>query len=375
VALALVQPQEGSKRAACASCRYDFELFSGTVRTTTSQALTVGDGPLAAAGRAAGTLLGRAPAAAVHELDVVSPGGAARTFRVGTPGADVPAGVGQRVTLACAAPSGLDGLAGVARAKRERGLAGKLLPARPPRTAPGEPLEVTNHATGAATRLVRAPALSGGDGGGGLARWLPTLALMAAAGEGASALVDPALPALLLSGAALVTGASAVANVLLLPRLAQLPASALTLEGVRQELLQQHAALCARAAAQADDAADDVRNLGRLWQLEAKMAIVGDPALYAARLSRVRAAREGVGARLGGRLSLLARLTRVAAMIEIEVELDTNVAAAELAGGAPGGMADELSTLAEAAELAELADAWRNNAAASDEVERLLREV
>jgi hypothetical protein len=62
-------------------------------------------------------------------------------------------------------------------------------------------------------------------------------------------------------------------------------------------------------------------------------------------------------------------------MIEIEVELDTNVAAAELAGGAPGGMADELSTLAEAAELAELADAWRNNAAASDEVERLLREV
>jgi hypothetical protein len=224
------------------------------------------------------------------------------------------------------------------------------------------------------TRLVRPPTQQGEDGLPSAVRWLPTLALLTAAGEGGAALIDPALPMLLLGGAAVVSTASAVANAVLLPRLAQLPAAALTLEGMRQELLQQHAALCARASAQAAAAADDVRNLSRLWQLEAKMAIVGDPGLYAARLERVRLARDGVAVRLSGRLGLLARLARVAAMIEIEVELDTNIAAAELAGVA-AGIADEIATLAEANDLEELTDAWRNNAAASDEVERLLREV
>ena len=160
----------------------------------------------------------------------------------------------------------------------------------------------------------------------------------------------------------------------MVPRLAQLPAAALTLESMRQELLQQHAALSARATAQANASAEDVRNLGRLWQLEAKMSIVGDPELYAARLQRVRSVRDLISTRLGGRLSLLSRLARVAAMIEIEVELDSNVAAAEFAGAA-AGIADEISSLAENADVTELADAWRNNAAASDEVERLLREI
>jgi hypothetical protein len=375
IALALVQPQEGVKRAACSVCRYDFELFSGTVRSASSQASAVQDGPLALAARAAASLLRTGtPAAAAHELDVVTPGGTERTFRVGTPGPEVPASVGQRVTVACAAPDELGDLTGVARSKRDRGIVGRLIPARPPRTAAGEPLEVTNHSTERVARLVRAPPASGTEALPSASSWVTTLLLLTAAGEGASALVDPALPLLLLGGAAAVSTASVAVSSVVLPRLAQLPAAALTLESMRQELLQQHAALCARAALQADAAAEDVRTLGRLWQLEAKIAIVGDAQLYAARLQRVRAAREGIGARLGSRLSLLSRLARVAAMIEIEVELDTNVAAAEFAGAA-AGIVDEIVGLSEAAELAELADTWRNNAAASDEVERLLREV
>ena len=373
-ALALVQPQEGLKRAACATCRYDFELFSGTVRNITSSAITADDGPVAVVARAATSLFGQQPASAVHELDVVTPDGVARTFRVGTPGPDVPAGVGQRVTVACAAPDSLDNLVGVARSKRDRGLVGKLIPARPPRTAGGEPLEVTNHTTETVNRLVRPPAVPGVGAAAAANNWVPTLVMLTIAGEGASALIDPALPALLLSGATAVTVASAVANSVVVPRLAQLPAGALSLESMRQELLQQHAALSARATAQADAAAEDVRNLGRLWQLEAKMSIVGDPELYAARLQRVRSVRDLISRRLTARLALLSRLARVAAMIEIEVELDSNVAAAEFAGAA-AGIADEIATLADNADVAELADVWRNTAAASDEVERLLREI
>ena len=57
-------------------------------------------------------------------------------------------------------------------------------------------------------------------------------------------------------------------------------------------------------------------------------------------------------------------------MIEIEVEMDSDVAAAELRGAAEG-ISDEIARIQEAESLNE---EWMMQAAASDEVERLLRE-
>ena len=67
-------------------------------------------------------------------------------------------------------------------------------------------------------------------------------------------------------------------------------------------------------------------------------------------------------------MALLERYARVASMIEIEVELDADVAPAELTGAA-AGIAAELAALEEAQQVA---DVWRNAAEAADEVERLL---
>ena len=68
-----------------------------------------------------------------------------------------------------------------------------------------------------------------------------------------------------------------------------------------------------------------------------------------------------------GRLAcvLAGRYARVANMIEIEVEIDTEVPAAEVQG-----IEEQLSRLDEVAEMQ--AD-WRLQAEAQDEVERLLR--
>ena len=77
---------------ACASSRYEYEVFSGSVTEAASQALVSSQGALLAAARALGAW--RAPAvAAVHELIVSAPGGQSRTFRFGTASADLPAQV------------------------------------------------------------------------------------------------------------------------------------------------------------------------------------------------------------------------------------------------------------------------------------------
>jgi hypothetical protein len=83
----VVQPQEGSRVVACATSRYEFEIFSGTVLgTPKSEAMNAAEGVLA-------RLTQRAVCQAVHELIVRTPDGESRTFRVGTTDAAVPAQV------------------------------------------------------------------------------------------------------------------------------------------------------------------------------------------------------------------------------------------------------------------------------------------
>jgi hypothetical protein len=75
------------------------------------------------------------------------------------------------------------------------------------------------------------------------------------------------------------------------------------------------------------EASEDVRTLARLWQLQAKMNTVdsGRGSAYEARIERVSAVAAGIEERLAKRLELLDGYARVMNMIEIEVEMDTQV--------------------------------------------------
>lgn len=75
------------------------------------------------------------------------------------------------------------------------------------------------------------------------------------------------------------------------------------------------------------EASEDVRTLARLWQLQAKMNTVdsGQGSAYEARIERVSAVAAGIEERLAKRLELLDGYARVMNMIEIEVEMDTQV--------------------------------------------------
>ncbi|WIA17196.1 hypothetical protein OEZ85_014079 [Tetradesmus obliquus] len=303
--LAVVQPQEGCKVVSDSNSRFEFELFSGSVTSCSSEALQLSDNPLLAAARLLGVWR-RLPVSAVHEMVVMAPDGSSRTFRIGTATADVPAQLGERVTVVCAPNKG--------RNKLKR----LVLSTSPPGTQPGQPMLICNHKTGLA-----------------------------------------------------VTVGSAVAgNSLLLPRLKQLPGNAVKLDGIRQQLLAQHAGLDSKVKATMQEAAEDVRTLARLCQLQVKMQSVdaGSGAAgsaYEARIGRVVAVASSIEERLSKRLELLDGYARVMNMIEIEVEMDMQVPIAELET-----LGVELGKLSE---LESIKEEWQLQAEAQDEVERLLR--
>lgn len=184
--LAVVQPQEGVKPVADAVTRYEYELYSGTVASCSSESLVTERSWLRAAVQRVG-LVRRPATSAVHTLAVQTPAGKQRTFRVGTETADVPAKTGDRVTVVCAPETPVF--------SRRR-----LLSSAPPGTKPGEALSMTNHTTQTSTRLLRPPAPGGQDIPGW---WLP-VAVVLAGSDAASSLVDPALPYLLAGGLAAV---------------------------------------------------------------------------------------------------------------------------------------------------------------------------
>jgi hypothetical protein len=225
--LAVVQPQEGAKVVSDSNSRYEFELFSGTVTSCSSEALQVNANPLLAAARAVG-LLRKSAVAAVHELVVQAPNGNSRTFRVGTATADVPAQQGQRITVVSSPGSG---------ANKLRRL---LLSTSPPGTQPGEPMLISNHTTGTELLLLRPPQPGTQNG---IPGWVLPATVLLAGGDAASGLVDPALPLLIAGGVALAAGSAVAGNSLLVPNLKKLPEKAVKLESIRQQLLGQHAKL------------------------------------------------------------------------------------------------------------------------------------
>lgn len=225
--LAVVQPQEGAKVVSDSNSRYEFELFSGTVTSCSSEALQVNGNPLLAAARAVGQLR-KSAVAAVHELVVQAPNGNSRTFRVGTATADVPAQQGQRITVV-SSPG-----AGVNKLKRF------MLSTSPPGTQAGEPMLISNHTTSTELLLLRPPQPGTQTG---IPGWVLPAAVLLAGGDAASGLVDPALPVLIAGGVAFAAGSAVAGNSLLVPNLKKLPEKAVKLESIRQQLLGQHAKL------------------------------------------------------------------------------------------------------------------------------------
>lgn len=352
--LAVVQPQEGVKSVADSYTKYEYELFSGTVTNVSSESL-VNEGnrsnPLLMVLRQSGIL--KAPVVgAVHTAVVQTPGGQQRTFRFGTMTADVPAKFGDRVTVVCS-PS-----------------APKFSPRRlflnssPPGTVPGEPLSLSNHTTRAASvALLRPPPSTGVQG---IPSWVLPAIIVVTATDAATALVDPVMP-YVVAGVLAATAASTVAGTsVVLPKLKQLPERLLEVQATRQKLLAQHTVLERRMEELMAECEEDVLLLARLWQLQAKMGMVSAGASgYDARLERVVEAREAVEIRLCKRIEAVDAFARVISMIEIEVEMESELPAAELAG-------IEVQ-IARLSEIEELAEEWRLQARAADEVERLFR--
>ncbi len=261
---------------------------------------------------------------------------------------------------------------------------GGVFNASPPGTRPGEALTVTNHKTGAVLQLLRPPV---SVEQAGVPAWVLPLAVVLAGGDAASSLLDPAMPLLLAAGAASLASSAALGTNVLLPRLKQLPDAKVRVEFVRQQLLGQYNVLAAKAAAALAESAEDVRFLARLWQLQNKMEAVsaasgvpaaaaaavgagggaatgggggGTGAAYEARIGRVARARANIEERLTRRVELLEGYSRVMNMIEIEVEMDIEVPAAEVAG-----IEEQVARLVE---LESLQDDWRAQAEARDEV-------
>ncbi|MCO5583818.1 hypothetical protein L7F22_037732 [Adiantum nelumboides] len=293
---------------------------------------------------------------AVHSFVVRSPDGIARTHRFATASADVPAQEGERITVAAAAPM-----------NSSRGIGPFKLSARAPGWRPSEPMSIINHVTGCIYPLLRAPPKSGSGAALDTSVIIPA-ALLLASSDAATALIDPTLPRTVAVSAVVATLLGTATNTWFLPRLSQLPQRTADAIAVRQELLGQYEVLQARLQELTQGATEEVRMLARMCQLQNKMEAVQE-ATYSARMERVCRAREGIDQRLASRLELIDNYAKVSSMIEIEVEMDLDVMAAE-AGSTMASIAAQIERLAE---VERLQKQWKIQAEANDELERLLQ--
>ncbi|XP_040986527.1 uncharacterized protein LOC121234595 isoform X2 [Juglans microcarpa x Juglans regia] len=290
-----------------------------------------------------------------HGIQVETPSGMARTHRFATETVDLPAQQGERVTIAVAAPSNL---------YREVGPF-KFSP-KAPNFYPGEPLYLTNHKDGRDSPLLRAPLKEGSSSLLNPSILFPLLAVLAT-GDAASGIIDPSLPQFLSTAAVASLAVGATLNAFVFPQLNQLPQRSVDAIAIKQQLLSQYDVLQTRIKGLREAAEKEVWMLARMCQLENKISAVGEPS-YRARKSRVKRVREGLENSLTGLIELIDSFARISSMIEIEVELDSDVLAAEAASNAES-IAEQIQQIME---LENLEERWRLQAEANDEAERLL---
>ncbi|XP_024993369.1 uncharacterized protein LOC112527151 [Cynara cardunculus var. scolymus] len=354
IAAAVAQPQNGIQIVSCSKCRYQYELVSGNIISIESEEISM-DVPAWKKGLQLLQLVKESTPAAVHSIVVQTPSGMARTHRFATKTVDLPAQEGERVTIAVAAPSSV---------YREVGPL-KFSP-KTPNYYPGEPMCLTNHQDGRESPLLRAPTKNGGLSLFSPAVFFPLLTVLAT-GDMASGIIDPSLPQFITVAAVSSLAVGATLNGLVFPQFNRLPQRLVETVAIRQQLLSQYDTLQSRIKDLKDAADNEVWMLARMCQLENKIVAVGEPS-YRARRSRVKRVREGLESSLKSRIELIESYARISSMIEIEVEMDSDVLAAEAASNVET-IAEQIEQIME---LENLEEKWRIQAEANDEVEKLL---
>lgn len=293
--------------------------------------------------------------AAVHSIVVQTPSGTARTHRFATETVDLPAQEGERVTIASAAPSTV---------YREIGPL-KFSP-KSPNFYPGEPICLTNHVDDRESKLLRAPAKDGGSFLTNPSVLFPLVAVLAT-GDAASGIIDPSLPQFISVAAVASLAVGATLNKLVFPQLNMLPQRSVETTAIKQQLLSQYDVLQSRIKGLKEAAEKEVWMLARMCQLENKIFAVGEPN-YRARRNKVKRVREGLENSLKGRIELIESYAKISSMIEIEVEMDSDVLAAEAASNVES-IAEQIQQIMD---LENLEERWKLQAEANDEAERLL---
>ncbi|XP_048595695.1 uncharacterized protein LOC106366469 [Brassica napus] len=353
IAIAVAQPQHGVQIVSCAKCRYQYELFSGDITSIESEELGK-DIPLWEKGLRLIQIRKNKITSSVHSIVVQTPSGTARTHRFATETAELPAQEGERVTIASAAPSDVYRQVGPF----------KFTP-KSPNLYPGEPMSLTNHKDGRESLLLRPPSKEG-DKSLQPAFLIPLLAVLAT-GDAASGMIDPSLPQLLSVAAVTSLAVGATVNSFVLPQLNQLPERTVDVVGIKQQLLSQYDVLQRRIGDLKEATKKEVWMLARMCQLENKILAVGEPA-YRTRRARVKKVRESLENSIKGRIELIDSYARISSMIEIEVEMDSDVLAAEAVNNTEN-IAQQIEQIME---LENLEEKWKLQAEANDEAERLL---
>ena len=351
--LALMQPHEGSKMVSDSYSKYEYEIFSGVVVKADSESLVASLSWL----KLLAARLGRSGAtSAMHVMTLESPSGQQRTFKFGTELATAPAKAGDRVSIVCAPEQG--------RSSRQDIRYSGILSPSPPGKRPGEPLSITNHTIGNESTMLNRPSELD-NAGGPINSWLFTSFIVLAGADAASSLLDPSFPYIIAAAVGSTAATAALGANVLLPSLKRLPESSLGIQETRQSLLQEHVRLTANIQQVVDETSEDIRMLARLWQLLNKMSSIDNKSAYATRIERVIEAKEAVEERMAARIGILSEYTRVCAMVEVEVEMETEIPLAEYQ--------DLKNQIARMSEIESLQEEWTERAAAADEVERLLR--
>ncbi|URD93092.1 hypothetical protein MUK42_01607 [Musa troglodytarum] len=362
VAIAVAQPQHGIQVASCSQCRCQYELVSGDIVKIESEEISIDISAWEKALRFLQIKKDGIPAA-LHSIVVCTPSGTARTHKFATTTVELPAQEGERVTISLAAPSNV---------YREMGPF--KLTARSPGFSPGEPMCLTNHTNGKVSQLLRAPAKNGDSFFLNPYILFPSLAVLAS-GDAMSAIIDPSLPRLVSVAAVVSVALETTVNRIVLPEMCKLPQRMVDLVALKQQLLSQHDVLQARIKELRQAAEKEVWMLARMCQLENKIVAVGEPS-YRARRSRVKRVRKSLESSLLARIELIESYAKISSMIEIEVEMDTDVLAAEAVGNAES-IAEQIQQIMEIENLEEASifsssSRWRLQAEANDEAERLL---
>lgn len=284
-----------------------------------------------------------------------TPSGVARTHRFATKTVELPAQEGERVTISLAAPSNIYREMGPLR-----------LSARSPGFDPGEPMCLTNHTSGQVSQLLRAPVKNGDSFFLNPYVLFPTLALLAT-GDAASIIIDPSLPRLISAAAVASLAVGTTMNRVVLPELRKLPQRKVDIVALKQQLLSQYDLLQTRIKDLRQAAEKEVWMLARMHQLENKIVAIGEPS-YRARRGRVKRVRESLENSLLARIELINSYAKISSMIEIEVEMDSDVLAAEAVSNAER-IVEQIHQIME---IENLEERWRLQAEANDEAERLL---